>query len=200
VARAIASEIRDGVATDGLVRHGRETIWAYEVDGLGGRILMDDANAPGLLSLPYFGACMEADPVYLATRRWVLSPENPWWFRLDRRGRWFAAHGLPPRWPTVAMLSTDGRDRAPDSDSAPLRATRARSSRTSRSTWTIHAVHAARPPGPTPSSASFGARRPRLAGLSADPRATPSASRPASTCRSAWRTARRGRTPTTRTG
>ena len=80
-AGALASEIRDGVATDGLVRHGRETIWAYEVDGLGGRILMDDANAPSLVSLPYFGACMEADPVYLATRRWVLSPENPWWFR-----------------------------------------------------------------------------------------------------------------------
>ena len=34
-AGALASEIRDGVATDGLVRHGRETIWAYEVDGLG---------------------------------------------------------------------------------------------------------------------------------------------------------------------
>ena len=79
-AGALASEIRDGVATDGLVRHGRETIWAYEVDGLGGRILMDDANAPSLLALPYFGACTEADPVYLATRRWVLSPENPWWF------------------------------------------------------------------------------------------------------------------------
>ncbi len=80
-AGALAAEIREGVELDGLVRHGRETIWAYEVDGLGGRILMDDANAPSLLALPYFGACKEADPTYLATRRWVLSPENPWWFR-----------------------------------------------------------------------------------------------------------------------
>jgi hypothetical protein len=80
-AGALASEIRDGVGRDGLVQRGRETIWAYEVDGLGGRILMDDANAPSLLSLPYLGACGETDPVYLATRRWVCSPENPWWFR-----------------------------------------------------------------------------------------------------------------------
>ena len=56
-------------------------IWAYEVDGLGGRVLMDDANAPSLLSLPYLGACDHDDPTYLATRRWVLSAENPWWFR-----------------------------------------------------------------------------------------------------------------------
>jgi meiotically up-regulated gene 157 (Mug157) protein len=41
---------------------------------------MDDANAPSLLSLPYLGACAADDPRYLATRRWVLSPANPWWF------------------------------------------------------------------------------------------------------------------------
>jgi meiotically up-regulated gene 157 (Mug157) protein len=79
-ARRLAAEIREGVVLDGTVRRGGETIWAYEVDGLGGRLLMDDANAPSLLSLPYFGACEIADPTYLATRRWVLSPANPWMF------------------------------------------------------------------------------------------------------------------------
>ena len=80
-ARALAAEIRAGVARDGTVRDGPDSIWAYEVDGLGGRVLMDDANAPSLLSLPYFGGCDATDPTYIATRRWVLSPANPWMFQ-----------------------------------------------------------------------------------------------------------------------
>jgi len=79
-ARSLAADIRAGVARDGTVQHGHETIWAYEVDGLGGRALMDDANVPSLLSLPYLGACERADPIYVATRRWVLSPADPWMF------------------------------------------------------------------------------------------------------------------------
>jgi uncharacterized protein len=35
---------------------------------------------PSLLSLPYLGACQGADPTYVATRRWVLSPADPWMF------------------------------------------------------------------------------------------------------------------------
>jgi meiotically up-regulated gene 157 (Mug157) protein len=69
------------VASDGTVRQGTDTIWAYEVDGLGGRVLMDDANAPSLLSLPYFGVCDVTDPTYVATRRWIFSPANPWLFQ-----------------------------------------------------------------------------------------------------------------------
>jgi uncharacterized protein len=79
-ARSLGADIRGGVARDGTVRQGRQTIWAYEVDGLGGRVLMDDANVPSLLSLPYLGACQGADPTYVATRRWVLSPADPWMF------------------------------------------------------------------------------------------------------------------------
>jgi meiotically up-regulated gene 157 (Mug157) protein len=79
-ARSLAADIRAGVERDGTVQHGDETIWAYEVDGLGGRVLMDDANVPSLLSLPYLGACESSDPIYVATRGWVLSPANPWMF------------------------------------------------------------------------------------------------------------------------
>jgi len=79
-ARSLAAEIRTAVDADGVVQDGGEPRWAYELDGLGGRVLMDDANAPSLLALPYLGACTPDDPRYRATRRWILSPANPWWF------------------------------------------------------------------------------------------------------------------------
>lgn len=80
-ALSLAREIREAVAHDGVIGRADRTgpRWAYEIDGLGGVIDMDDANVPSLLALPYLGACDPADPVYAATRRWVLSPANPWW-------------------------------------------------------------------------------------------------------------------------
>lgn len=104
-ARALAAGIRGGVARDGVVRLGAETIWAYEVDGLGGRVLMDDANAPSLLSLPYFGACERADPIYVATRRRVLSSANPWWFQ-GRLGDGVGSPHTGPRriWPIAVAM------------------------------------------------------------------------------------------------
>ena len=66
---------------------------------------MDDANAPSLLSLPYFGACGAADPVYLATRRRVLSPGNPWWFRGPAGEGVGSPHTGPRRaWPIAIAM------------------------------------------------------------------------------------------------
>ena len=56
-------------------------IWAYEIDGFGNAICMDDANVPSLLAMPYLGSCSATDPLYLATRRFVLSEANPYFFR-----------------------------------------------------------------------------------------------------------------------
>ena len=42
--------------------------------------LSDDANVPSLISLPYLKACSMEDPVYQATRKMLLSPDNPWYF------------------------------------------------------------------------------------------------------------------------
>jgi meiotically up-regulated gene 157 (Mug157) protein len=50
------------------------------VDGFGNAYLIDDANVPSLLSLPYLGFCSPSDPIYLNTRRFVLSTENPYYF------------------------------------------------------------------------------------------------------------------------
>jgi meiotically up-regulated gene 157 (Mug157) protein len=60
-------------------RHG--TIYAFEVDGYGNRLLIDDANVPSLLGLPYLGCCDRRDPVYRATRAFVLSDDNPYFYR-----------------------------------------------------------------------------------------------------------------------
>src|SRR6185295_12184783 len=54
--------------------------WAYEIDGFGNSLFMDDANVPSLLSLPYLGAVSATDPLYLATRRAVWSARNPYYF------------------------------------------------------------------------------------------------------------------------
>lgn len=80
-AEALADEIRQGIDAYGTVEHpelGR--VWAYEVDGLGNHVLMDDANVPSLLSAPYLGFCAPDDPTYLRTRALVLSPTNPYYF------------------------------------------------------------------------------------------------------------------------
>jgi len=60
--------------------HGR--IWAYEVDGYGNTLRMDDANAPGLASLAYL-RCVAPDQraVYERSRAFALSTDNPYLFR-----------------------------------------------------------------------------------------------------------------------
>ena len=81
-ADALATEIRAGIARHGIVDDpvaGR--IYAYEVDGLGNALLLDDANVPSLLSLPYLGFCDADDPLYRATRTWLLGPRNPTWIQ-----------------------------------------------------------------------------------------------------------------------
>lgn len=77
-ARALRADIERGIAEHGVVDtpdHGR--VYAYEVDGRGGILLLDDANVPSLLSLPLIGWSGTDDPLYLSTRSWILSDANP---------------------------------------------------------------------------------------------------------------------------
>ena len=57
------------------------TIYAFEVDGFGNHLLMDDANVPSLLAMPYLGDVDVNDPIYQNTRRFVWSESNPYFFR-----------------------------------------------------------------------------------------------------------------------
>lgn len=76
-ARSLRADVERGIAEHAVVEVGGEEVYAYEVDGLGGALLMDDANVPSLLALPYLGWCAADDPRYLATRRFLLSDANP---------------------------------------------------------------------------------------------------------------------------
>jgi meiotically up-regulated gene 157 (Mug157) protein len=79
-ARSLADEVMQAIETHGVVDTGEGTIWAYEVDGFGGQVLMDDANVPSLLGLPYMDS--SPDPArYARTRSFVWSSANPWFFR-----------------------------------------------------------------------------------------------------------------------
>jgi len=69
------------LSNTGRLTMGPGTIWAYEVDGYGNVLKMDDANAPGLLSLAYLGVCRTDDPLYRRTRAFALSESNPYFFR-----------------------------------------------------------------------------------------------------------------------
>jgi uncharacterized protein len=78
----LRQEIILGIETYGIYRHPSfGTIYAYETDGFGNYNLMDDANVPSLLSIPYLGYRTADDPLYQRTRNFVLSPENPYFFK-----------------------------------------------------------------------------------------------------------------------
>lgn len=81
-ASELAKEIQEGIETYGKVEHPTYgTIYAYETDGHGNYNLMDDANVPSLLSIPYLGYCEPDDPVYQNTREFLLSDDNPYYYR-----------------------------------------------------------------------------------------------------------------------
>lgn len=74
----LAREVRGAVAQYGFVP--QQDYYAYEVDGYGQYLVMDDANMPSLLAMPWFGWCGKDDPSYLATRKAILSSLNPYYY------------------------------------------------------------------------------------------------------------------------
>ncbi len=79
---ALANEVEAAVKQYGIVdhpTHGR--VYAFEVDGFGSYLMMDDANVPSLLALPYLGAVDVNDEVYQRTRAFILSEKNPFFFK-----------------------------------------------------------------------------------------------------------------------
>lgn len=74
-------EIEQGLNKYAIVNHNKYgQIYAYEVDGFGNEILMDDANVPSLLSLPYLGYCQPNSDIYANTRKFILSTDNQYYY------------------------------------------------------------------------------------------------------------------------
>lgn len=80
--KELADEVQAAVHKYAVVNHPKYgKIYAFEVDGYGSAYLMDDANVPSLLALPYLEAVSANDPVYQNTRRFIWSPDNPFFFK-----------------------------------------------------------------------------------------------------------------------
>lgn len=80
--RNLADEVAAALQEYAVVDHPKYgKIYAFEVDGFGNRLLMDDANVPSLLAMGYLGDVPLDDPIYQNTRRFVWSEDNPWFFR-----------------------------------------------------------------------------------------------------------------------
>jgi len=100
-------DIEEGINKYGIltVDETGEKIYAYEVDGLGNQLFMDDANVPSLLSLPFLDYCSPTDPLYQSTRKYILSNYNKYYYS----GKYLAGIGSPHTppdhvWPiSVAM-------------------------------------------------------------------------------------------------
>ena len=113
---AFAGELKAALEREAVMAHrvaGR--IFAFEVDGYGNTLFVDDANAPSLLSLPYLGCCARNSPTYLRTRKFLLSEENPYFVKGVHSEGVGGPHQGPNRvWPLAvvmrALTSTDDRE------------------------------------------------------------------------------------------
>ncbi|KAI0200226.1 glycoside hydrolase family 125 protein [Astrocystis sublimbata] len=99
--------ITKGIWEHGVVEHRQfGKVFAYEVDGYGSSILMDDANYPSLLALPLMGFVDMNDETYQNTRRMLLSKSsNPYYLKgRDFHGIGGPHIGLNNAWPMSLLV------------------------------------------------------------------------------------------------
>ncbi|TKG91185.1 glycoside hydrolase family 125 protein [Puteibacter caeruleilacunae] len=114
--KALANEVEAALEKYAIHDHPKYgKIIAFEVDGFGNRLFMDDSNIPSLLSLPYLGAMDVNDPLYQRTRKFVLSEDNPYFFKGKYAEGVGGPHvGMDYIWPMSitmrCMTSTDKKE------------------------------------------------------------------------------------------
>lgn len=78
----LADEVEEAVMEFGVATHPvHGPIFAFEVDGFGNALFMDDSNVPSLISLPYLDAVDRDALIYRKTRAFVLFDSNPFFHR-----------------------------------------------------------------------------------------------------------------------
>lgn len=79
--KKLEDEINHGIQLYGVVNHPKYgRMYAFETDGYGNHVLLDDAGTPSLMSIPYIGYTTADDPIYQNTRKFILSQDNPFYF------------------------------------------------------------------------------------------------------------------------
>jgi meiotically up-regulated gene 157 (Mug157) protein len=112
----LAGEVDHAVQQYGKTHHaGFGEIWAYEVDGYGNALMIDDADAPGLVTLSYLESCTHFDPLYRRTRRFALSDSNPYFCHGKAAAGVGSPHeGINTIWPMSityrALTATDDHE------------------------------------------------------------------------------------------
>lgn len=102
----LASEVDEAIQKYGVVNHPvAGKIYAFEVDGFGNSLCMDDANVPSLLGAPYLGYCKVDDVLYQNTRKFVWSDNNPYFFKGKAGEGIGGPHvGLDYAWPMSIIM------------------------------------------------------------------------------------------------
>ena len=115
-ATALAAEVGEALEKYARAVHPEHgEIIPYETDGYHNYHFMDDANVPSLLSMPYLETIDRRDPLYLRTRKFVLSKSNPYYFSgIMGHGVGSPHTGLNRIWPIAitmrALTASDDYD------------------------------------------------------------------------------------------
>lgn len=91
----------------GVVQHKKYgNVFAYEVDGYGSTILMDDANLPSLLALPLMGFVSTSNEIYRNTRKMILDKQGNPYYLTGRSFRGIGGPHIGPQhaWPISLLV------------------------------------------------------------------------------------------------
>lgn len=106
-AEVFSKEVREAIEQYAIVPGREDEVYAYEVDGFGEYNIMDDANLPSLLSMPYIGYCKKDNERYQNTRKMILSDANPYYY-VGSKMRGIGSPHTPERYVWHIALAIQG--------------------------------------------------------------------------------------------